>query len=217
MADARFSVVYVTSSGFKKEENAIYAREATLGDGTPVRDLCEFEIRPVPIKEVLEIELEAMVMAEVTKAYSDIKVPCIVEHAGLIFDGHASYPGGLTKPMWNALKEDFVRETNSAGRAAKAKAVIAYCDGLEVHTFSGETAGRIAPEPRGERDFYWDTVFIPDGDENPGQLTYAEIVADSSMGLAYKVLRLSQSSKAMSKFLEFRRASGLPGLWSRYG
>lgn len=216
MVGTRFRVIYVTSSAFKAEENAIYHSIGKLPDGTSVKDVCEFEIRPVPIKEVLEVELEAMVLAEVTKAYSEIKVPCIVEHAGLIFDGHASYPGGLTKPMWNALGEAFVRETNSANRRATAKAVIAYCDGLEVHTFSGETTGVIAPEPRGQREFYWDTVFIPDGPDNPDALTYAELVQRSDVGLEGKVVRFSQSAKAMTKFLEYRRQAGAPDLWARY-
>ena len=212
---AKTTVVYVTSSKFKAQENENVVGDCTLKDGTPVGLLFDFDIRPVHVKEVLEIDLKAMVMAEVTKAYSQIKVPCIVEHAGLIFEGYDLYPGGLTKPMWDFLQDKFIDETHSADRRATARAVVAYCDGRSVQTFVGETSGRIADKPRGNRQFYWDTIFIPD--DPSGRVidkTYAEIVDDPGLGLKYKMTKLSQSTRAMLAFLEFRR-SNQPDLWPR--
>lgn len=212
----RARIVYVTSSQYKREENEIFGSCCKLDDGCAVKDLFEFDIREVPIQEILNVDLKVMVSAEVVSAYSQLKVPCIVEHAGLIFADYEdkSYPGGLTKPMWNALGDKFVEETGSAGRRAIARAVIAYCDGFSVKTFVGETTGTIANEVRGEREFYWDTVFIPDDPSVPSsKQTYAEIVSSSGKGLAYKVEHLSQSTKAMQKFLTFRRAQGVAELW----
>ncbi|PWU08167.1 MAG: hypothetical protein C5B47_05095 [Verrucomicrobia bacterium] len=217
MAETTIQVVYVTSSEFKSKENRIFADKYVLADGTAVRDKFRFEIRPVPIKEILEVRIEAMVMEEVTKAYSQLKVPCIVEHAGLVFDGYEaeSYPGGLTKPMWNALKGRFVQETQSAGRAATARAVVAYCDGKSVITFIGETKGTIIQFPRGKTQFYWDTVFVPEDPNGKTRTkTYAEIVDDPDLGIEYKVLNLSQSSKAMEKFLNYRLLNP-PEFWPR--
>ncbi len=212
----KISVVYVTSSEFKREENQAFVQECVLTDGRRVNEVFEFDIRPVPIQEILNVELSVMVSAEVVSAYSQLKVPCIVEHAGLIFSEYAdsSYPGGLTKPMWNTLKDRFIDETQSAGRRAIARAVVAYCDGKQVKTFMGERTGMIATEPRGRREFYWDTVFIPD--DPTGRAvgrTYAEIVADDSLGLAYKMRELSQSSSAMMSFLKYRLETGDPELW----
>ena len=145
----KIRIVYVTSSNFKKEENAVFVQEASLGDGRAVRDLFTFDIRHVPIREILNVDLAVMVSAEVVSAYIQLKVPCIVEHAGLVFDDYSklSYPGGLTKPMWDTLKERFVDETRSAGRKAMARAVIAYCDAMSVRTFVGERTGKIADSP----------------------------------------------------------------------
>jgi XTP/dITP diphosphohydrolase len=157
-----------------------------------------------------------MVQAEVTNAYSQIRVPCIVEHAGLIFEEYRalSYPGGLTKPMWNALGDAFIEETQSAGRKAIARAVVAYCDGKSVTTFIGETRGTLASKPRGRRKFYWDTIFqANDPTGKASGKTYAEIVEDPYLGLEYKVLNLSQSTQAMLKFLEHVRRLGRPELW----
>ena len=215
MTPSKTTIVYVTKSDFKVQENEILSHNCSLKDGSLVNDLFEFDIRRVQVQEVLEIDLKAMVMAEVTKAYSLIKVPCIVEHAGLIFDGYDLYPGGLTKPMWNFLKEKFVEETHSAGRRAIARAVVAYCDGRSVHTFVGETLGVIAEKPRGNREFYWDTIFVPDDPSGRSKgKTYAEIFEDPALGLKYKMTALSQSARAMLSFLEFRQ-SNQPDLWPR--
>jgi inosine/xanthosine triphosphate pyrophosphatase family protein len=213
---SRINVVYVTSSDFKREENEIFVRECTLANGRRINEVFEFEIRPVPIQEILNVDLAVMVSAEVVSAYRQLKVPCIVEHAGLVFLEYAnrSYPGGLTKPMWDTLRDHFVDETKSAGRRAIARAVVAYCDGKQVKTFTGERAGIIADRPRGRREFYWDTVFIPeDSSGRTGDRTYAEIVENGSLGLVYKIRELSQSSAAMKSFLEYRLSSGEPELW----
>lgn len=213
---SKIRITYVTSSRFKREENEVFVHECTLADGRRVADLFEFDIRPVPIQEILNVDLSVMVSAEVVSAYSQLKVPCIVEHAGLVFQEYAdrSYPGGLTKPMWDTLRDKFVEETRSAGRSAIARAVVAYCDGKKVVTFTGERAGRIADHPRGNRSFYWDTVFIPD--DPTGQatgLTYAEIAEREDLGLAHKIRELSQSAAAMKAFLEYRLSTGDPELW----
>jgi len=211
---SKIKIVYVSSSSYKQAENRIFVEHCKLADGALVKDVFEFEFREVPIPEMLEIDLRVMVQAEVISAYGLLKVPCIVEHAGLIFDGLAveNFPGGLTKPMWNALGDRFVEETKSKGRKAIARAVVAYCDGMRVETFVGETPGVLADSPRGSRAFYWDTVFIPD--EVGNKSTYAEIVDDGAKGLEYKVVKLSQSTRAMLGFLEYRRVNQ-PALWPR--
>src|SRR5258708_33891350 len=155
---------YVAISSYKKEENEVFVRESNLAGGRTVGEVFAFTIRPVPIQEILNVDLAVMVSAEVISAYSQLKVPCIVEHAGLVFSEYASlsYPGGLTKPMWDTLTDRFIEETHSSSRGAIARAVIAYCDGKSVRTFVGERQGTIANSPKGSREFYWDIVFIPD-------------------------------------------------------
>ncbi len=212
----KIRIVYVTKSDFKKEESEAFIQNCKLSDGRRVEDLFEFDIRPVPIQEILNVNISAMVSAEVVSAYTQLKVPCIVEHAGLIFGEYVdrSYPGGLTKPMWDTLRDRFIEETRSAGRKAMARAVVAYCDGKQVSTFVGERAGEISHEPRGSRKFYWDTVFVPeDPSGRSGGRTYAEIAECKDLGLAYKMRELSQSSMAMRSFLEYRLRVGEPELW----
>jgi XTP/dITP diphosphohydrolase len=217
MARQKTILTYVTSNDFKAQESRVFVDKCLLPGGTRVGDLYQFNIRKVPIPEMLEVDIEKMVRAEVTSAYSRIRVPCIVEHAGLVFDQYKgrSYPGGLTKPMWDCLAGDFLTETHSAGRTVIARAVVGYCDGKQVRCFVGETTGKLANQPKGSREFYWDTVFIPDDPTNRSQgKTYAEIIDDPALGLEYKVVNLSQSSQAMKSLLQFLQTSPACDLWS---
>ena len=208
-------ITYVTASEFKQAEVTILSEFGVLADGSPISEVFAITIRPIAIREALETDLERLVLEEVEDAYGRLKLPCVVEHAGLVFDDYAdsNYPGGLTKPMWNVLGSAFIAETQSAGRSVTAKAAIGYCDGMEMRSFTGETHGTLSAEPRGSREFYWDTVFIPDEDEGGVEgKTYAEIAEDARFGINYKVLNLSQSTRAMCAFLEYRRDHA-PALW----
>lgn len=211
--DRRTLVTYATSSKFKREEVALLEDEVQLGD-VVVNEVAKFECRSVAIKETLEVDLATMVRAEAREAYRALLVPCIVEHAGLIFDDYAAagYPGGLTKPLWNTLGDNFVEELGAADRPATAKAVVGYCDGQSVRTFVGEVRGHLTALPRGDRSFYWDTVFVPNlpGSDTRGRHTYAEIV--EQQGLAAKVGYKSQSTIAILDFLTYRLANA-PVLW----
>lgn len=212
-------IIYATKSEFKQQELKEWAASGTLLDGRPVAEVLHFDVRNIDVKEVLEVDLQEMVRQEAKRAYEQLRVPCIVEHAGLVFTHreNQNYPGGLTKPMWNALGDSFIEETATAGRRAIARAVVGYCDGSSTHTFVGETTGSIADSPKGSRDFYWDTIFIPDvSADGPRGMTYAEIVDTHEFGLRYKVCELSQSFKAMNRFVAHRLTQE-PGLWkSRY-
>ncbi|MFO1521175.1 MAG: non-canonical purine NTP pyrophosphatase [Kiritimatiellia bacterium] len=116
----------------------------------------ELPIRQVNIKEMLEVDLVVMVQAEVAKAHSEIRVPCIVEHAGLIFPDLAASPiQAASRSPWVTLGDRFIEETHSANCPARLqKAVVAYCDGMSIKTFVGETKGKISDSPRGMRSFY---------------------------------------------------------------
>ena len=89
-----------------------------------------------------------------------------------------------------------------------ARAFIGYCDGKNVYTFKGEAKGTISDKPKGSRDFYWDTIFIPEGEL---KLTYAEIV--DTYGLKEKIVKYSQSAKAMIGFLDFAYNKKTDDFW----
>jgi XTP/dITP diphosphohydrolase len=183
MTISPISLTYCSWSTFKKEEwNA--AKNMMELDSMPGRKLAQlfnFEFRNVRTTEPLLCDLEKMVRFKVESAYRAVLVPCIVEHAGLVLEGYetASFPGGLTQPMWDALDpERFVASCSPLTRRTTARAVVGYCDGMNIDTFVGETKGTLSATPRGNRAFYWDTVFCPDGF---GDKTYAEIVEEGGL------------------------------------
>lgn len=206
-------IVYMASSAYKREENKQLCEVCRLGDGRRVGEVFEFEFHDSPVLQVLEVDIETLVRRAVTASYAEIRRPCMVEYAGLIFERYRgkSYPGGLTKAMWNALGSNFVKETNCGGERAIARAAVAYCDGKKTLVFTGETTGTVARRPRGDRKFYWDTVFQPDDPNDKRKRTYSQIVKEN--GLAYKMEQLSQSSKALLKLLNYLVENPRDGLW----
>jgi non-canonical purine NTP pyrophosphatase (RdgB/HAM1 family) len=203
MALSPIIVTYCSWSEFKKQEWDVAKRVMELDSepGVKLGQLFELEFRNVQTTEPLLCDLEKMVRFKVESAYRAVRVPCIVEHAGLVLDGYesASFPGGLTQPMWDALNaERFVASCSPLTRQAIARAVVGYCDGMNIWTFVGEMKGALSPKPRGKRAFYWDTVFCPEGF---GDKTYAEIVDEGGLE---KKLQVSQSIKALKKFMQHR-------------
>lgn len=208
----RYRIVYCTTNKFKKEELKFIANERKVYfpssdpiSEVKINEIFEFEFRNVEVTEILECDLTKMVYQKTIRAYETLMVPCIVEHAGLVFSEYReeSYPGGLTQPMWDTLKaEGFLRVTGGGGRRVVARAVIGFCNGKKIQTFTGETDGVLADAPRGSRKFYWDPVFCPNNEDGtPGKFTYAEIADDPNNGLARKA-HFSQSGKALQKFLQ---------------
>lgn len=207
MVSSPIQIAYCSWSNYKKEEWALARGTIELdGTGKKLGELFDVRFRKVATTEPLLCDLEAMVKFKVESAYRQIQVPCIVEHAGLVLEGfeNRSFPGGLTQPMWDSLTPaQFVATCSTLSNRAVARAVVGYCDGLNVYTFLGETRGTLSSSPRGTREFYWDTVFCPDGF---GGRTYAEIVRDDLSGLGEK-LGVSQSIRALKAFMLHRLAA----------
>lgn len=202
-------VVYCTTSKFKQEELEHFLEEQVVSlpaltgaQEIKIDNIFRIDFRSEELTEILECDLTTMVKMKAMRAYQRIMVPCIVEHAGLVFKDYAdkSYPGGLTQPMWDALgAEGFLAETHGKNRRAVARAVMGFCDGKAIRTFVGETEGILADAPRGKRDFYWDTIFCPLLADGTAPRTYAEIV--EADGLQAKAA-LSQSGKALKAFIQ---------------
>lgn len=201
----KIAVKYATSSAFKKEEMKFILENIFINvennEKMLVGNAFDISFVNVATDEPLERDLVQMVRHKVKSAYRRLLVPCIVEHAGLIYEDFEkhSFPGGLTQPIWDALgAEAFLKSASWVRGRFLARAVVAYCDGRCIRTFVGDTWGSLSQAPRGGRGFYWDTVFCPDDGEG---LTYAEL-ADASGDLARKV-QISQSTKAMLEFFKY--------------
>ncbi|NNG70494.1 non-canonical purine NTP pyrophosphatase [Rhizobium laguerreae] len=125
------------------------------------------EIVPVDskIEEIQTDDVEKLVKDKCIKAFQKIGRPLFVEHTGLYINALNGFPAGLTQVFWDTLEADRVSDIfgKMADTAVMAKTRIGYCDGKKVIQFEGRISGKIAPEPRGNRAFQWDCIFIPDG------------------------------------------------------
>lgn len=181
-------IYFVSVNDYKAREIKGYL------EGTGV----EIEVVPHEIQEVLNIDLEVIAKDKVLKAYEYVGRPCVVEHGGLLIHALRGLPGGLSKVVWDNVGDKLCSFLGSSdSRAATAQSVIGYCDGQRIYTYKGETLGTIAECARGDYNFQWDPVFIPEG----ATQTYAEL------GFPNKG-KYSQAAKAWSDFVDALRARG---------
>lgn len=133
------------------------------------------EVIPItmPIDELQTHDVAVIVRDKVLRAFNAIGHRLFVEQTCLYLDALNGFPGGLTQPFWDSLKADRFCELFGRGdnQGLTARTWIGYCDGRRIHQFEGEIRGTVAAEPRGDRAFQWDCVFIPDGHDK----TFAEM------------------------------------------
>jgi XTP/dITP diphosphohydrolase len=170
----------------------------------------EFEFQKIEVQELQNGSLEEIVKHKTKMAYEKIKRPVLVEHTCLCISALHDLPGHLTGEMWNRLGGYKICELVNSCSTDRAEAVtmLGYCDGKKIKTFRGACRGRISKEPRGNSDFQWDTIFIPDGQEQH-DATFAEMT-ESKSDSAKKCTKskLSMRTKALEAFLGYLKDNG---------
>ena len=149
------------------------------------------------IEEIQTHDVEAIVRDKTTKAFHKIGRPLFVEHTSLHLTALNGFPAGLTQVFWDTLQADRVSELFGSldDPSVVAKTRIGFCDGKKILQFEGEVLGKIAPLPEGNRDFQWDCVFIPDGEER----TFADMGDDKNA--------ISMRKRALDRFSEYLKES----------
>lgn len=119
----------------------------------------------IKIEELQTVDTDRLVKDKALKAFKEIGRPLFVEHTGLYIEYINGLPGGLTQIIWDALKADRFSEIfgNTQDTSVRARTTIGFIDGKKIEIFKGDIAGKVSPKPRGNREFQWDCVFIPEG------------------------------------------------------
>lgn len=129
--------------------------------------LDNIEVVPAKLKieEIQTEDVDRLVKDKLLKAFERVGRPVFVEHTGLYIESLNGFPGGLTQVFWDKLEADRFSKLFGSLETTKAIAetTIGYCDGKNIYFFKGEISGSISSEPKGNRDFQWDCVFIPEG------------------------------------------------------
>lgn len=147
--------------------NANKVREIQAILNTPVEQV------EIDLSEIQAIDVEEVIEHKAREAYLRLGRPVLVEDTGLSIHAWNGLPGALVR--W------FLKTVGPAGicqmldpfpdRTATAKTCLGLFDGAQARVFTGQIDGAIAPSPRGEGGFGWDSIFIPAG----SQKTFAEM------------------------------------------
>lgn len=160
-----------------------------------ILELKGIDVVPVDFKvhELQTVNVEELVRDKCLTAFGKASRPIFVEHTSLQIDALNGFPAGLTQVFWDTLEADRVAELfgGATDSGVKATTRIAYCDGRKVYQFEGSISGRIASEPKGDKSFQWDCIFIPDGFDE----TFAE--------MGDKKNEISMRKKAIEAFADF--------------
>lgn len=152
--------------------------------------------RPMKLHEIQTEDVAALVRDKTLKAFQQLGRPVFVEHTGLKLKGLNDLPGGLTQIFWDRLQADAFTQLvhGLSSQSVVAETVIGYCDGKRFYLFPGRVEGTVPPEPRGNRDFQWDCVFVPDGHTE----TFAEMGSRKN--------EMSMRRKALEGFAEYLKS-----------
>jgi len=188
-------IAFVSSNKYKIQE--VQSILSTVG----------VEVNPISFKiEELQTEdIKKIVRDKVLQAFKYIGKPVFVEHTGLYIKGLNGFPGGLTQIFWDNLKAEKFSKIigNLEDTSLTAKTVIGYCDSRKIHFFNGSIDGYVPKEPRGNQNFQWDCVFVPEGHCK----TFAEMGDEKN--------DLSMRKKAFDEFKTFLKKGGDNGTVNR--
>lgn len=147
------------------------------------------------LQEIQSLDLKEVVEDKVKRAYEIIKSPVLVEDVSLIFGSMKKLPGPLIKWFLETLGNDGICNllNQSEDRSAFAEVCFAICDENGVKTFNGSMEGSIALEPRGEKGFGWDPIFIPKGYDK----TWAEMTDDEKHITSMRKIALEKMAKML--------------------
>jgi len=174
------ALIFVTGNARKLEE-----AEAILGVPLAQEKLDLPEIQDLDPHEVMRQKLLA--------AKREGVGACIVEDSSLTLECLGGrLPGPFIKWFEEALGTEGIASLAEryGDPRATSSTIVGYLDEEgDMHVFDGSIAGSIVP-PRGDKDFGYGPVFLPDGAERTfGEMSREEKHAVSSRGIAFRKLR----------------------------
>lgn len=163
----------------------------------------ELEHKKLDVHEIQSLDLEEVAIHKAQEAYKLMGSPVLVEDTALTFKALGALPGPLIKWFLTSLgNEGLSKILNTYGdRSALAEVCFALCDESGVKVFKGETEGTVAKEPRGEKGFGWDPIFIPKGyGQTWGEMDAEEQKETSMRRTALKKLQVYLESVSRDRF-----------------
>lgn len=174
-------IIFVTNT-----EGKVREAQDILGNGFRI------EHKKLDLDEVQTVDGKEVIKKKAEEAYKLLGCAILVEDTSLYFDAWKGLPGALVRWFLDTvgcggLCKMMRGETN---RMAYSESAIAYYDGKNLKIVSGKIEGSVPDEPRGNKGFGWDPVFVPSGSERTfGELEMSEKNRISSRKIALEKLR----------------------------
>lgn len=127
-------------------------------------------------------------------------VDCFAEDTGLEVEALGGEPGvhtahyaGTRDPEAN-MRLLLLNLRGESNRKARFRTVFTLIRQGNVHQFTGIVTGNIAMEPRGNRGFGYDPIFIPDG----FSITFAEMEPNEKSGISHRAKAFAELTAFLS-------------------
>ena len=150
----------------------------------------------IDLPEIQEVDAKEIIRNKLLEALNHTKGEFIVEDTSLYLDCLKGLPGPLIKWFLKAIGNDGLAEIAEKleDNRAEAKTIVGYAKNHEeIYFFEGVIKGRIV-KPKGETNFGWDPIFLPDGHKK----TFAEMSREEKN-------EISMRRNALNKLDEFLR------------
>lgn len=146
------SITFITGNNSKLKEF-----ERLLGVNLEICKMDLPEVQSTDVRDVVKIKAQF--------AYEQIGRACFVDDTGLTIRSWGNLPGALIKWFIDNVGNGGILKMLSSydSRDAYVTTAVGYCDQNGVKVFTGEVAGMISEQPRGENGFGYDEIFVPEG------------------------------------------------------
>ena len=125
-------------------------------------------------------------------------LPFFIEQTGLIIDAWKPLPGTATGLFMDAVGNEgicrMLQNFEGKDRLATAVTYLGFrSEKGDISIFKGLIRGQIASEPRGDKGFGWDAIFIPDGQSQ----TLGEMTPKRKIDFSTRMLAATDFYKAI--------------------
>ena len=152
----------------------------------------EIEFLRFKTNEIQSEILEDIALEKSKVAFEIIGQPLIVEDTGLFIDSLNGFPGPYSSYVLQTIGNNGILEllSNKSNRLAYFRSVIAYNDGKNNFTFSGEARGNIS-DHISEVGWGYDPIFIPEG----SSITYGQHGIKNKISKSHRTHALNHFAK----------------------
>ena len=153
--------------------------------------------KKLDLPEIQSLDIEEIAAEKATAAYALLGTPVLVEDTSLTFKSLNGLPGPLIKWFLDSIGNEGLTKLLAGykDRSAVAETCFALCDESGVHLFKGTRHGSIVDSPKGETDFGWNPIFVPDG----AKITWAEMNLEQQAGTSMRRLAIEKLQVYLEK------------------